>query len=113
MNTYSVKVPTPRQLGEVESIETLKHWETSFRNYYRRDTFYSCFLHEDMTWDPTRANHGLIAEGEESTLKRTALQLKADLIAFLQLTASYLPFSYVTERFENNTTSIKHVFKII
>ena len=113
MTTFSVKVPTPRQLGQTETIETLKHRQMSFRNYYRRDSYYSGFLEEDTTWNPLLPNYGLAAEGQNTTLRRTAAQLKLDLVAFLHLTAAYLPFSYVTERFEKNTTSFQDVFRVI
>ena len=57
--------------------------------------------------------YGLTAEGENSVHNRSARELKDDLIAFLHLIAAYLPFSYVTERFEKNTNSLEQVFNII
>ena len=105
MNATSVKVPVPRQLGETETTETLKHWQTCFRNYYRRDSYYSYFL--DAQWDPSVVNYALTEEGDDSIHKRTAVQMKADLISFLNLRAAYLPFSYATERFETTTTCLK------
>ena len=78
MTATSVKVPTPRQLGQTETIETLKHWQMSFRNYYRRDSYYSCFLDETFSWNPLQPNYGLSAEGPNTVLKRTAQLLKQD-----------------------------------
>ena len=109
----SVRVPQPRQLGESETIESLKHWKMAVRNYYRRDTYYKNFLDGTLTWDPNADNYGLTAEGENSVHNRSARELKDDLIAFLHLIAAYLPFSYVTERFEKNTNSLEQVFNII
>ena len=48
----SVRVPQPRQLGENETIESLKHWRMAFRNYYRRDSYFKTFLDSSLTWDP-------------------------------------------------------------
>ena len=55
----SVRVPQPRQLGESETIESLKHWKMAVRNYYRRDTYYKNFLDGTLTWDPNAENYGL------------------------------------------------------
>ena len=109
----SVKVPQPRQLGENETIESLRHWRMAFRNYYRRDTYYQGFFRSTLTWDPNAANYGFEDEGEDSTHNRSAEELKDDLIAFLHNIAAHLPFSYVTERFEKNTNSLEQVFNII
>ena len=40
----TVRVPQPRQLEDTETMESLVHWWTQFRNYYRRDKYVGGFL---------------------------------------------------------------------
>ena len=107
----ATKVPMPRQLGDDENLESLQHWKVTFRNYFRRDDYFNVFLATNFTWNPAAADYGLTAE--TTGLKRTAVVLKNDLVAFLETIAGFLPYSYVTERILNNTTSLKDVWAII
>ena len=107
----ATKVPMPRQLGDDENLESLQHWKVTFRNYFRRDDYFNVFLPAAFTWNPAEANYGLAAE--TTGLKRSAEVLKNDLVAFLETIAGFLPYSYVTERILNNTTSLKDVWAII
>ena len=49
----TARMPTPRHLEDAESIESLSHWWTTFRNYYRRDKYLGTFLVSTVKWDPT------------------------------------------------------------
>ena len=100
----AVKISPPRQLGEKETLETLTHWKSQVRNYFRRDEFYKVFISSAKKWSPDRANYGLVEE--TAGLKRTAEDLKEDLIAFLTTLSGFLPHSYLTERITNATYGI-------
>ena len=41
----------PRRLDQRESIHSLNHWKSTFRNYYRCCQYYGLFLLPDTTWD--------------------------------------------------------------
>ena len=60
--TTQVRNPPPRMLVASETLQTLNHWKTSFRTYYRRDSFYKGFLLPDAVWDPAAANYGQTAD---------------------------------------------------
>ena len=68
------RLPTPRHLKDEESIESLTHWWTVFRNYYRRDKYVGGFLVSTAKWDPSKDYYGF--EDEATGLKRS----KADCV---------------------------------
>ena len=43
----------PRKLEQVETLQSLNHWRTVVRNYFRRCQYYSYFLAPDIKWDNT------------------------------------------------------------
>ena len=90
MATY-VKLPPPRQLTQSETLDSLDHWKSIFRNYFRRDAVFKQFLESSCTWDPSNANtYGLEAKNGMSAEER-----KDALIDFLSNLAGFLPFSYL------------------
>ena len=78
MMTSQVRHPPPRQLGASETLESLTHWETTFRTYFKRDDSYKKFLRTSASWDPQAANYGQVAE--TTGLERSAADMKEDLI---------------------------------
>ena len=101
----------PRRLEQVETLQSLNHWRTVIKNYFRRCQYYGYFLTPGLKWDNT-ANRGLIAE-EPSGLKRTVAALASDLEGFLSTIGTYLPFDYVTEKLLAETTDLESVWALI
>ena len=58
------RTPPPRQLGTKETLDTLIHWKTTFRTFYKRDDAYKHFMRENITWDPLAldGNYGQAAD---------------------------------------------------
>ena len=103
-----VKCPPPRPLTQQETLDSLNHWKTLFRNYFRRDSIYKPFLAANFTWDPTQINHGLADVGDD-----TAEIRKENLEDFLYTLAGFLPHSYLTEKIVKDTKSLQQCWNII
>ena len=85
----------PRKLDQQETLQTLNQWQSVFKNYYRRCSFYGLFLQPGITWNDD-INHGF-TEDEATGLKRTPEVLAADLDSFLECLGGFLPFDYVPD----------------
>ena len=98
----------PRRLDQIESLQSMNHWRSVFRNFYRRCPYYGLFLLPSTTWDssPSRG----FQEDEATGLKRDVATLAADLEGFLDCVGSYCPFDYVGEKLKNETTCIQSVW---
>ena len=107
MTTF-VKLRPPRQLTQSESLDSLDHWKSIFRNYFRRDSTFKQFLDTTCTWDPDAANYGL--EAKDGI---TAEARKDALVDFLSNLAGFLPHSYLTSKLLENTKSLKECWNII
>ena len=92
-----VKLPPPRQLTQSETLDSLDHWKSSFRNYFRRDSVFNQFL--NCTWDPSKDNYGF--SGAVNGM--TAEERKDALVDFLSNLAGFLPHSYLTSKLIENT----------
>ena len=108
MATY-VKLPPPRQLTQSETLDSLTHWKSIFRNYFRRDTVFRQFL--NSKWDPAATNYGLVDEAGENGMK--AEERKDALVDFLGNLAGFLPHSYLTSKLLENTKSLEDCWNII
>lgn len=98
------KVPYPRQLTKKETLDSLSHWQTSVRNYYRRFDEYAEFFKRTSTWTTAR-NYGFTGQNVED---------RADnLECLLDSLASFLPGPYLTHRITQTTTSVQSVWDII
>ena len=111
MSILQARTPPPRQLGAKETLATLTHWKTTFKTFYKRDGAYKNFMKEDTVWDPSHANYNQAAEG--STGKRTAPDMKEDLVDLLTTLAGYLPHSYLTDKIVSETNNWKEVWEVI
>ena len=79
----TVRNPPPRMLTSTESLYSLQHWITSFRTYYRRDSYYKAFLLPQVAWDPSRTNYGQQADTDDAgAVTRTAEDKAEDLKDF-------------------------------
>ena len=86
ISVVQTRTPPPRQLGMKETLDTLTHWKTNFRTFYKRDDAYKYFMKEDTTWDPLAGNYGQPAEGDKG-LKRKEADMKEDLVDLLSTLA--------------------------
>ena len=102
MTDTFVKSPPPRPLAQQETLDSLNHWKTLFRNYYRRDTVYKQFLASDFTWTPNQPNYGLATQARKENLED-----------FLYKLAGFLPHSYLTDRIVKDTKSLQGCWDII
>ena len=107
MATY-VKLPPPRQLTQNESLESLEHWKSCFRNYFRRDSIFKPFLATDFVWNPADAMYGLTDKDDMTSTER-----KDALVDFLNNLAGFLPNSYLTSKLETETTCLEDCWRLI
>ena len=77
MSGSHARTPPPRQLSTKESLESLAHWETTFKTFYKRDDAFKVFFKPNVQWDPSQPNYGFSDEqGDEG---RTAEELCEEL----------------------------------
>ena len=110
----SSRTPPPRQLVNNESLESLSHWKTTFRTFYKRDASFRIFFKPDIKWNPNAINYGFTAtESEANTDDRSAEELCEDFKDLLNIMAGYLPHSYLTDKILKSTTNWDEVYSII
>ena len=71
------RTPSPRQLQANESLESLTHWRTTFKTFYKKDDSYRVFFQPRMQRDPKKDNYGL--QNENDGFKHEADELCEDL----------------------------------
>ena len=101
----AAKVPYPRQLTANETLDTLTHWKSHVRNYFRRDEVLKQFFARAVTWDPARDNYGF--QGEEADTKADSLETLLDTIA------GFMPGPYLTAKITKQTKCMQDVFTFI
>ena len=111
MSTGFVRTPPPRQLGSAETLETLTHWRTTFKTFFKRDETYKVFVKDEATWDPSAPNYNQAAE--EAGLQRSPEAMMEDLVDILNILSGFLPHSYLTDKIVRNTKNWKDVWNII
>ena len=102
---------TPRKLDQKENLQSLNHWKSVFLNYYRRCPFHGYFIQPNVTWDNS-VTRGF-TQNETNGLKRDVQTLASDLAGFLACLGSYLPFDYVSDKLNCETTSLNSAWEII
>lgn len=111
MSAGFARTPPPRPLGSAETLESLTHWKTTFRTFFKRDETYKPFIKETAKWDSNVANY---AQEEEATgLKRKAADMKEDLVDLLSTLAGFLPHSYLTDKILKATKNWTDVWNVI
>ena len=100
----------PSRLDQQETLNSLNHWTATFKNFYRRCQYYGFFLQPGLTWT-SDGDRGLPAE--TTGLKRTSSVLASDLEGFLQCLGGYLPFDYVSDKLNSESTSLQSAWDII
>ena len=101
----------PRKLDHQETLQTLNQWKNVFKNYYRRCQFYCTFLQPGASW--TNGPNRGFTETETSGLKRSPTILASDLESFLECLASYLPFDYIADKLNAESSNMRTVWAII
>lgn len=101
----AAKVPYPRQLSNRETLDTLTHWKSHVRNYFRRDESMKEFFSRTATWNPLVPNFGFT--GDEADVKADSLESLLDTIS------GFLPGPYITTQITKQTKCIDDVFRLI
>ena len=101
----TAKVPYPRTLTANESLDTLTHWRSHVRNYFRRDDNLKQFFARDKTWNPDEVNYGFVGD--------TAVSDADYLESLLDTISGFMPGPYLTAKITKQTKSMEDVFKII
>ena len=102
---FSRNLP-PRQLGSKETLQSLSHWQTSFKTFYKRDDIYRRFFKPIIRWNANETNYGFTDDTENN---RTGAEIAEDLVDLLNTVSSYLPHSYLTDKIVK-TTKIGRIF---
>ena len=108
---YVSKIPVPRTLSKIETLDSLNQWKTQIKNFYRRDDQFKTFLSADATWNPLARYKGQAQE--TSGLRRSPAEMSDDLEVFLHLIAGYIPFSFIREKFDNDTRNMADVWNLV
>ena len=111
MSVLQARTPPPRQLGAKETLDTLTHWKTTFRTFYKRDSVYNHFIKLTTTWDPSDDDYK--QEEEKTGLKRKPADMREDLVDLLNTLAGYLPHSYLTDKIVLGTNNWSEVWNVI
>ena len=111
MSAGFVRTPPPCPLGSTETLETLTHWRTTFKTFFKRDDTYKPFIKDDASWDPSAENYN--QRLETTGLKRPAADMKEDLLDLLNILSGFLPHSYLTDKIVGATKNWKDVWNVI
>ena len=103
-----IKIREPRKLECKETVLFLQQWRMQFKQYIKQDDHYRRFLGSNVTWDPTLANYGFLAETQG--LNRSAADEMEDCKDFLHVLATFLPHGYLTEKIVNTATFFDKAF---
>ena len=101
----TAKVPYPRQLTATETLDTLTHWKSHVRNYFRRDEHLKVFFARNKTWRQGQNNYGFT--GEFAAAEADQLEGLLDTIA------GFMPGPYLTAKITKHTESMESVFDVI
>ena len=110
MTRNTTRTPPPRQLGSSETLESLLHWKTTFRTFYKKDEAFKRFFRVGTTWNPNNNNYGLVDDEND---ERDVEELSEDLSDLLHTLASYLPHAYLTDKIVKTTTCWDDVWGVI
>ena len=105
MDRATPKVPYPRQLTKKETLDSLSHWQTSVKNYFKRFPYYAQYFKRTCTWTKANDNYGFT--GNDAAEKADNLETLLDTLA------GFLPGPYITHKITSTSTSIQTVWDII
>ena len=111
-----VKFPPPRPLTKKETLDSLDHWKSQFRTFFKRDDTFRPFLSTSFKWDPEKPNFGLSDDpptDPEGVSAYQAAEKCEDFTDLLNVLSGFLPNSYLTARITKDTTCWKEVWDLI
>ena len=108
-----VKFPPPRPLTKKETLDTLDHWRSQFRTFFKRDDTFRPFLSASFKWDPAQTNFGFTNETNEEGDVYDANEKAENFPDLLNVLSGFLPHSYLTSRISKDTKCWQDVWDII
>ena len=100
-----VKFPPPRPLTKKETLDSLEHWKSQFKTFFKRDDTFRPFLRSDFTWDPSLDKYGFTgANAQEDS---------DNFEDFLNVLSGFLPHSYLTSRITKDTRCWEDIWNVI
>ena len=112
-----VKFPPPRPLTKKESLDSLDHWQSQFRTFFKRDATFRPFMSLKFKWDPAKKDFGFTDEvstgDDEDDSAYTAEDKAEDFTDLLNVLSGFLPHSYLTARISKDTKCWKDVWDLI
>ena len=105
-----VKFPPPRPLTKKETLESLDHWKTQFRTFFKRDDTFRPFLNTTFTWHQDKKHFGF-TDGKDGV--PSAAQQYEDFTDFLNVLSGFLPHFYLTTRIAKDTSCWDDVWDLI
>ena len=85
--------------------------EETFHTFYKRDDCFRSLIRDSAAWNPSEANYAQVVE--TVGMKRSAADMKEDLLDLLHTVAGYLPHAYLTNKIVKNTKGWEDVYNII
>ena len=70
-----------RQLGAKETLESLTHWQNSFKTFYKQDDIYKRFFKPNMSWNCKALHYGFAPDDNEEN--RRKIHRKTSLICWI------------------------------
>ena len=107
-----VKFPPPRPLAKKETLDTLDHWKSQFRTYFKRDDTFRPFLSASFKWDPAKRHFGFTNETTGDSVYE-ASEKAEDFSDLLNVLSGFLPHSYLTARLAKDTSCWQDVWDLI
>ena len=108
-----VKFPPPRPLTKKETLDTLDHWRSQFRTFFKRDDTFRPFLSTSLKWDPSQTNFGFTNETNDGGDVYEASEKAENFADLLNVLSGFLPHSYLTSKISKDTKCWQDVWDII
>ena len=108
-----IKCPPPRQLQHEETLASLDSFQSSFKLYFKRSKDLKEFFRSGASWDPARHNYGLTDTRVDGRVTVSADEKADNLEILLTQLGSFLPFPFLTPRFQKETKNWEDAFNIL
>ena len=107
-----IKCPPPRQLQHEETLASLDSFQSAFKLYFKRSRDLKEFFKPGAAWDPNSPNYGLTDTRVEGRVTVSAEEKADNLEILLTQLGSFLPFPFLTPRFQKETKNWDDAFNI-
>ena len=94
-------------------MDTLDHWRSQFRTFFKRDKTFYPFLSNSLKWDPSQTNFGFSNVTNSEGDVYEASDRAEDFTDLLNVLSGFLPHSYLTARISKDTKCWQDVWDII